>query len=88
MRGKGGETDIFMALLLCFLAPLMACHSADHSGAVPHECTDWELEFEGKWYRADVPGSVHTDLMRIGVLEDPFQGVNEGDVQPTEPRLH
>ena len=90
MRGKGGETDIFMALLLCFLAPLMACHSADHSadhfGAVPHVCTDWELEFEGKWYRADVPGSVHTDLMRIGVLEDPFEGVNEGEVQWVEHR--
>ncbi len=33
------------------------------------------------WHPATVPGTVHTDLMAIGAIEDPFFGLNERSVQ-------
>lgn len=33
------------------------------------------------WYKADVPGVVHTDLMANGIIEDPFYRLNERAVQ-------
>ncbi len=33
------------------------------------------------WHHATVPGTVHTDLMAIGSIQDPFYGLNERDVQ-------
>jgi len=33
------------------------------------------------WYRASVPGTVHTDLLDNGLIEDPFFGINEHDLQ-------
>lgn len=33
------------------------------------------------WHPATVPGNVHTDLMAIGSIEDPFFGLNERNVQ-------
>lgn len=41
----------------------------------------WTVRADGadKCYPANVPGEVHTDLMRAGVLPDPFFGENERD---------
>ncbi|MGC9343262.1 MAG: glycosyl hydrolase 2 galactose-binding domain-containing protein [Bacteroidales bacterium] len=36
---------------------------------------------EDKWYEADIPGTVHTDLMDNGLIPDPFVGFNEDSVQ-------
>ncbi len=36
---------------------------------------------EGEWYPAAVPGTVHTDLMENGIIEDPYYRLNEHDVQ-------
>lgn len=36
---------------------------------------------EEQWLEAIVPGCVHTDLMRHGLIPDPFYGTNEDDVQ-------
>ena len=33
------------------------------------------------WYPAEVPGTVHTDLMANGIIEDPFFRLNERGVQ-------
>ena len=33
------------------------------------------------WYPANVPGTVHTDLMAAGVIDDPYYGFNERTVQ-------
>ena len=33
------------------------------------------------WLPATVPGTVHTDLMANGIIEDPFLGLNERGVQ-------
>lgn len=36
---------------------------------------------EGDWLQATVPGTVHTDLMANGVIDDPYYRLNELDVQ-------
>ena len=43
----------------------------------------WELrQARGfNWYPATVPGTVHTDLMAAGVIEDPFPGFGERAIQ-------
>jgi beta-mannosidase len=35
----------------------------------------------GNWYPAQVPGAIHTDLHRNGLIDDPFYGCNEQDLQ-------
>ncbi|NMO95111.1 beta-mannosidase [Paenibacillus lemnae] len=44
---------------------------------------DWKFkEVEGQdWLPAKVPGCVHTDLLRHGVIAEPFYGTNEHDLQ-------
>lgn len=34
-----------------------------------------------EWMEANVPGCVHTDLLRNGIIEDPFYATNEHDLQ-------
>ena len=43
----------------------------------------WEFRELGKetWNTATVPGSVHTDLLALGIIEDPYYRLNEHDVQ-------
>ncbi len=44
---------------------------------------NWTFSEMGKdqWMEAAVPGCVHTDLIRNGIIEDPFFRLNEHDVQ-------
>lgn len=44
---------------------------------------EWEFKSSSQdaWMPATVPGTVHTDLMANGVIEDPYYRVNERDVQ-------
>jgi beta-mannosidase len=46
----------------------------------------WQFRRLGakRWYPAEVPGTVHTDLMHNGLLPDPFIGSNEKTVQWVE----
>ncbi len=43
----------------------------------------WQFRQKGKEasYPARVPGTVHTDLLRNGMIKDPFYGTNEASVQ-------
>ena len=34
-----------------------------------------------EWLKAEVPGTVHTDLLKNGTIKDPFYGMNEKDQQ-------
>ncbi|MBW5447088.1 glycoside hydrolase family 2 protein [Cohnella sp. CFH 77786] len=44
---------------------------------------DWRFREAGgaEWRPAQVPGCVHTDLLRNGLIPDPFDGTNEIDLQ-------
>ena len=33
------------------------------------------------WYKATVPGTIHTDLLNAGLIEDPYYGCNEKDLR-------
>ena len=48
-----------------------------------HLHSNWEFQKKGskKWYNATVPGSIHTDLMNNGIIEDPYYRLNESKVQ-------
>ena len=52
--------------------------------------TGWEFrgaeDSDAQWLAAIVPGCVHTDLIRHGLIPDPFYGRNELDLQWIEER--
>lgn len=74
---------IFFFLLSTIL--LSSCSNADNTlDTMAIELnTNWEFRQVGTedWMPAQVPGSVHTDLMNNGIIEDPYYRVNERDVQ-------
>lgn len=43
----------------------------------------WQFRQAGTktWYEASVPGTVHTDLLKCGFINDPFYRLNENDIQ-------
>ena len=41
----------------------------------------FKLETSEQWYPAEVPGCIHTDLMRNNLIPDPFVGTNEQSLQ-------
>lgn len=45
--------------------------------------TEWKFRGSGEadWLPAQVPGCVHTDLLRNGLIADPFYGTNEHGLQ-------
>ncbi|MCR4736805.1 MAG: hypothetical protein K5846_01430 [Bacteroidales bacterium] len=42
---------------------------------------EWQFLYKGQWYPATVPGNIHDDLLRNGLIPDPFVGTNEDSVQ-------
>ncbi|WP_110933886.1 beta-mannosidase [Paenibacillus bouchesdurhonensis] len=48
-----------------------------------HVLNRWSFKAcdETDWLTATVPGTVHTDLLRHGLIPDPFYGTNEHDLQ-------
>ncbi len=61
------------------LLPLLLAACSSRSDMV--ELTDWQFEYNGKWYPATVPGFIHTDLMANGLIPDPYYGTNEDSMQ-------
>ena len=61
-----------------FFLPLLAV--AQHTVELN---TGWTFRQERlqNWHPATVPGTVHTDLMALGSIDDPFYGLNERTVQ-------
>ncbi|HEY0946559.1 MAG TPA: glycoside hydrolase family 2 protein [Opitutaceae bacterium] len=54
----------------------------------PLSSADWRFRNASSrtWHHAVVPGCVHTDLRRAGLIPDPFHGTNELDLQWIEER--
>ena len=71
-------------IVLASLIWLASCSSQNGDLLTTIELSEsWEFRQAGdeKWMPATVPGTVHTDLMANGVIEDPFFRLNEHDVQ-------
>lgn len=66
-------------LLLLALIPLFVSCNKTETAQV--QLQTWDFEYNGDWLSAQVPGCIFTDLMRNGIIEDPFYGTNEDSVQ-------
>lgn len=66
--------------LILFLFPLILM-SQNKQRSLNNE--DWKFKQETKenWLPAKIPGTVHTDLLANKVIEDPFFGTNEKQLQ-------
>ncbi|MGI6572573.1 MAG: beta-mannosidase [Fermentimonas sp.] len=73
-----------LTLLLTFL--LIVLSLSAQTGETISLNDGWQFSQMNKdqWYDAEVPGSVQCDLVRHGVLPDPFYGTNEEKVQWVE----
>lgn len=65
--------------LLSLLATLILASCAKSPQIV--ELDRWQFEYQGFWFDAQVPGCIHTDLMRLNFIPDPFYGTNEDSVR-------
>ncbi|MEP7168826.1 MAG: sugar-binding domain-containing protein, partial [Bacteroidota bacterium] len=41
----------------------------------------WQFQYKNKWYKTEVPNSIHTDLLNNKLIEDPFYRDNETKLQ-------
>jgi len=72
---------ILSSVVLLFFA---GCQEKDPNLMIKKEINEnWTFNQVGKneWLPATVPGTVHTDLIANGKIEDPFYRLNEHDVQ-------
>lgn len=69
---------------LFFVAAFVSCKTDSSLTPVSNELkSNWEFRQLDKkeWSKAEVPGTVHQDLLANGVIQDPFKELNEFDVQ-------
>ena len=81
-------TQVFTSLtLLVCLTSSCAFHAYENGLPLKknlHENWEFAAQDELKWRSAQVPGVVHTDLIRHGVIPDPWYRLNEKDAQWVE----
>lgn len=79
MKSQKNKWHQFCLPVLCILCSNMV--SAEVFKQHIHENWMFKQARLNNWYKADVPGVVHTDLMANGIIEDPFYRLNERAVQ-------
>lgn len=67
------------AFLLLLLVPVLV--SAEEIQIQIHSNWQFRQVDKNEWLNAEVPGTVHTDLLENGKIEDPFYRMNEKDQQ-------
>jgi beta-mannosidase len=69
-------------ILFALLALLSACSIEDHPKIINLN-SNWNLDYpdEDTVFASVVPNSIHTDLFKNGVIDDPFYRTNESDQQ-------
>jgi beta-mannosidase len=74
------RSSILLTLAIVFL--LSSCNLPPGKATIEIR-SGWEFRQapSGDWHRAEVPGCVHTDCARNGLIPDPFYGGNERDAQ-------
>jgi len=70
-------------VLIILLVVTFSCSSKEDLPITLELQNGWEFKntSESKWYPANVPGEVHSDLINNNLIEDPFIGNNEQDIQ-------
>ena len=74
---------MFPGQIVIFLILLSFAGCKKETSVTKHLISDWQFRKSGDtaWLPADVPGCVHTDLLKNGRIEDPFFGDNEKKLQ-------
>ncbi len=70
--------------LAAIIVLLWSCNKPDSNLMIQKEINEnWQFSQSGKneWLPAKVPGTVHTDLLANGKIEDPFYRLNEHNLQ-------
>ncbi|RXR03542.1 beta-mannosidase [Pseudoxanthomonas composti] len=86
MRGAAARCCTFLALLVCSAASLAAPQlRALHEGwrfrLLPDDAQAAEHRQATQWHAAQVPGTVHTDLLANALIPDPYVGAAEAGLQ-------
>ena len=79
-------SKVILMMLLAFLLTY-GNHASGSSLSQIHQLhTGWEFSMYGssEWLSAQVPGTVHQDLIAHDKLPDPFYGMNEQKIQWVE----
>ncbi len=71
------KIGLFFGALFCLLASSLLAQSDRYL----HSSWRFRESTAHAWLPASVPGAIHTDLMRAGIIQDPFFGTNEKRVQ-------
>jgi len=76
------RSKITILLSILSLSLLFSCNQKSTKKTIPLN-EGWEFYYtpEDKWYPAEVPGNIHTDLFSAGLIEDPFYGNNADSLQ-------
>ena len=76
------KNKINLFIIIFILASFSSCNKNDSASEI--NLTDnWMFRSvdNQQWNSATVPGTIHIDLMRLGIIDDPFYRLNEHDVQ-------
>jgi Beta-galactosidase/beta-glucuronidase len=83
--------SLFLALMLCAITSVSKAAGNDYcdnntNKLVKEIDSNWTFSESGKdeWKEAVVPGTIHSDLIRLKLLPDPFFGTNEKKIQWVE----
>ena len=66
---------------LLFIFLLYNCSNENNDSLEISENWTFKNNIDSVWLEASVPGDVHTDLLKNGLIEDPFYRLNEHDLQ-------
>ena len=71
----------FLILLFAFSIPLLGLSQNPLTSRVLDQNWSFKAREDSSWLRASVPGTIHTDLMANGIIEDPYYRLNERKIQ-------
>jgi len=71
----------FFKFSLLFMFLLYNCSNQNNETVEISENWTFKNNVDSLWLEASVPGDVHTDLLRNGLIEDPFYRLNEHALQ-------
>ena len=81
-KGATYKTVLHYFKLIILIVSLSACTSSLNLSSKKID-VNWQFKSvkDSLWKAATVPGTVHTDLLANGIIEDPFYRLNEHDQQ-------
>ncbi len=76
-----GNRINFIILIITPFVFFVSCQQPELRNQIQLESWQFRQDTSQSWYNARIPGCVHTDLLAIGLIPDPFFGDNEQPLQ-------